>query len=66
MTELSKIIPLLIPIFLLQAGLDIAALVNLYKRKKVRFNNKIIWVLIILFINIFGAIIYFVAKGDEE
>lgn len=66
MTDITKLVPLLIPIILLQLGLQIAALISLAKRKKVRFNNKIIWVAIIILTNMFGPIIYFVARGDEE
>jgi hypothetical protein len=66
MPELSKILPLLIPLIILQFGLQIAALVNLYRRKKVRFNNKAVWVIIILLGSMVGSIIYFIAKGDDE
>jgi DMSO reductase anchor subunit len=66
MNEISKILPLLIPIILLQLGLQIAALVNLVRRRKVRFDNKAIWAIIILFGSMIGSIIYFVARGDEE
>jgi hypothetical protein len=66
MNELSKILPLLIPIIILQLGLQISALVNLARRKKVRFNNKLVWVVIIIFGSMLGSIIYFVARGDEE
>lgn len=66
MIEISKILPLLIPIILLQLGLQIAALVNLVRRRKVRFDNKAIWAIIILCGSMVGSIIYFVARGDEE
>lgn len=66
MTDLTKLIPLLIPIIILQLGLQIAALVSLSKRKKVRLDNKIIWIVVILLFNMFGPIIYFVARGDDE
>jgi len=66
MPEISKLIPLLIPIIILQLGLQITALINLARRKKVRFDNKLIWVGIIILLNMFGPIIYFVARGDDE
>lgn len=66
MIELTKILPLLIPIIILQLGLQIAALVNLAKRRKVRFDNKLIWIIIIIFGSMIGSIIYFIARGDEE
>jgi len=59
-------LPLLIPILLIQIILMTAALIDLKKRKRVRFNNKLIWVLIIVLINLLGPIIYFAARGEEQ
>ena len=53
------------PLLVLQLGLQIIALINLSKRQKVRFDNKLIWVLIIVFGNILGPIAYFIFRGDE-
>jgi hypothetical protein len=66
MNELVKILPLIIPLYLLQLGLQVAAIINLVRRNKVRFNNKWIWAAIIIFGNLLGAIVYFIARGDEE
>jgi hypothetical protein len=49
----------------LQLGLQIIALVNLSKRRKVRFDNKLIWVLIIVLGNLIGPVAYFLFRGDE-
>ncbi|MCK7486716.1 MAG: PLD nuclease N-terminal domain-containing protein [Bacillus subtilis] len=46
--------------------MQIIAIVNLVKREKVRFNNKWIWVAIILLFNILGPIIYFAFRGDND
>lgn len=59
-------LPLFIPLVLLQLGLQIFCLVDLYKREKVRFNNKIIWVVIILCGEVLGSIIYLIFKGEES
>lgn len=56
----------MIPLILLQWGLQIYALVDLYRRKKVRFDNKLIWVLIILLLNILGPILYLILRGEDE
>lgn len=44
-----------------QVGLDMVALVDLYRRPRahVALGNKWIWVLIILLVNLLGAILYF-------
>ena len=47
------------PIILLQLALFIGALVSLLK-KDVQSGDKVIWLLVILFANILGSILYFV------
>lgn len=54
------------PLLVLQLGLQIIALINLSKREKVRFDNKLIWVLIIVLGNIVGPVAYFIFRGDEQ
>jgi hypothetical protein len=63
--QLRQLIPLLIPVILIQFGLMIAALVDLIKRPKTR-GPKWVWVLIVVFINLIGPIIYFVVGREEE
>jgi hypothetical protein len=65
MDEISKYLPLLIPLTIIQFGLMVLALVDLLRREKPR-GPKWIWVLIIIFVNIFGPIIYFVIGREEE
>lgn len=64
--DILEILPLVIPIVVIQVGLQIIALVNLVKRKKVRFDNKYIWGLIIILGGMLGSIVYFTTRGDEE
>ena len=65
-TELLRtLLPLLIPILLVQLTLLAAAFWDLYHWEKTR-GPKIVWVFIILFINIIGPIIYFVFGRDNE
>lgn len=66
MEELMKNLPFFIPLVVLQIGLMVYSLVDLYRRKKVRFNNKFIWVLIILCFTLFGSIVYLLARGEDE
>ncbi len=63
---LVKLLPLLIPILLLQIGLQIYALVDLYRQSKVRWDNKWIWVAIIILLEILGPIVYFFLGRKEE
>jgi hypothetical protein len=60
-----KLLPLLIPLFLIQLGLMIAALVDLLKREKTR-GPKWMWIVIVVFVNLIGPIIYFVIGREGE
>lgn len=65
MQKFIELLPLLIPIIALQLIVQIVALVNLIRRKKVRFNSKLLWGIIIV-TGMLGSIIYFIARGDED
>ncbi|MFW6256586.1 MAG: PLDc N-terminal domain-containing protein [Bacillota bacterium] len=56
---------LIIPLLLLQIGLLIFALLDLSKREHVLGGNKLIWVLIILFFQVLGPLVYFVIGRKE-
>ena len=63
--ELTKYIPLLIPLMIIQIGLMIVALWDLIKREQTR-GPKLLWVLVILFFNFIGPIIYLVVGRQDE
>ena len=67
MEIIKQYLPLLIPIVLIELALMITALVDLIRRRQTR-GPKWAWVLVIVFINIIGPIVYFVAgrKEDQE
>jgi len=65
MSKLQQFIPYLIPVLVIQLVLMISALVDLIRREHTR-GPKWVWVLVILFINYIGPIIYFVAGRQEE
>jgi len=62
----TVLILLLIPLFLVEIGLMAFAINDLIKRKRVKWNNKWLWVAIILLIDLIGPIIYFVVGREEE
>ena len=64
-SKLQQYIPYLIPVLVIQLVLMISALVDLIQREHTR-GPKWIWVLVILFVNYIGPIIYFVAGRKEE
>ncbi len=63
--EFPRLILLLLPVILVQIGLMIFALVDVIRRPVVR-GPKWAWILVIVFVNIIGPIIYFVAGRKEE
>jgi hypothetical protein len=65
LSEIQQYIPLLVPVVLIELALMIAALVDLIRRPQTR-GPKWVWLLVILFVNFIGPIIYFVAGRKEE
>ena len=63
--ELTRYIPLLIPLWIIQIGLMIVALWDLIKREQTR-GPKLLWVLVIVFVNFIGPIIYLVIGRQDE
>jgi hypothetical protein len=68
MAELKteQIIALLAPILIIQVGLMVAALIDLERaERRVRGGNKLAWAFVIVFVNVIGPIVYFVAGREE-
>lgn len=66
-TQLIKeLLPFLIPFIILQYGLAIWAIVHIIKNPNYRFGNRIMWILISLFISIIGPTLYFIIGRGEK
>lgn len=65
MDTITRLLPLLIPLVLVQLGLMIFALIDLFKQPTLR-GPKWMWLLIVIFVNIIGPILYFVLAKQEE
>lgn len=63
--QIMRLLPLLIPLVLVQITLMIIALVDLIKREKTR-GPKWLWFVVVIFVNTIGPIIYFVVGREEE
>ena len=57
---LKDLLPLLIPVFIIELTLIVVSLVDLSKRKRVKGESKMVWALVIIFLNIIGPIVYLV------
>lgn len=63
----EQVIALLIPIVAIQLGLMIGALIDLEREeRRVRGGSKAVWAIVIVFVNIVGPILYFVAGREDE
>ena len=62
---LVDMLPFLIPLIILELALLIFALIDLLKRTHMSNNARIIWALVIIFINLIGPIIYFIFGRKE-
>ncbi|HEU4571085.1 MAG TPA: PLD nuclease N-terminal domain-containing protein [Candidatus Limnocylindrales bacterium] len=61
-----QVIALLAPIVVLQLGLMIAALIDLDRSdRRVRGGSKIVWALIVVFVNLLGPLVYFLVGREE-
>ncbi len=56
----------LVPILIIQVGLMLFALYDLFQEDRRVKGDKIIWALVIAFVNIIGPLIYFFAGRDES
>lgn len=62
---LMRLLPLLIPLLIVQLGLLIFALVDLLKAERVTRGPKWVWGVIIVMVNLIGPLLYF-AIGRED
>lgn len=63
---LQQILPLLIPVAIIQFGLLIAALIDLSRPTRTTRGPKWVWALVIVFVNLIGPIVYFAAGRKDE
>ena len=67
MNTLFEILPLLIPLLLIDVALAVAAVRHILQHPHYRFGNRSIWLVIVVVLLLFGPIIYFVfGKGENE
>lgn len=57
----------ILPLFIIEMALAIIALIHVIKHPNYKFGNKIMWILIVLFVQIIGPVVYFIfGRGEEE
>ena len=63
--EILNYLPVLIPLAVIQIGLMIAALIHAVMHPRYKIGNMVIWIIIILFVNIIGPVLYFIIGRGE-
>jgi Phospholipase_D-nuclease N-terminal len=63
----TTILLLIIPILVIQLGLLVWGLYDLTRpERRVKGDSKVVWALIIIFINLIGPILYFLVGREES
>ena len=63
---LRTLLPLLIPVAVIQVGLMVAALVHIFRHNTYKTGTRTLWVIVSICVNIIGPILYFtIGKGEE-
>ena len=63
---ITNMLPLLIPLAVIQLALMVIALIDLFKRENMKSNTRLIWVFVIVLINTIGPIIYLFAGRKDK
>lgn len=67
MENIRQYLPVLLPLIAAQASLAITALVHVLRHPHYKFGNKLLWVLVVLFIQMIGPVLYFiVGRGEDQ
>ncbi len=60
-----RLLPLFIPLFLIEVGLMVIALLDIVRRERVRGGNKVVWILVVVLIGVVGPIAYLLFGRQE-
>lgn len=66
MNTLFKMLPLLIPVLVMDITLAAAAVIHILRHPRYRIGNKALWLVVSVVLLLFGPILYFVfGKGED-
>ena len=67
MNIVINLLPILVPLLILQMGLMIFAIVHAIKHQKFKFGNLALWIILIILLSIIGSILYFtIGRGETN
>lgn len=65
--SLQEALPIILPLAILEIFLAVFSLIHVLHHPNYRFGNKMIWCIIVLFLQFIGPIMYFTfGRGDQE
>ena len=62
----TKYLPVLLPVIVIELTLAIFSFIHVLRHPHYKFGNKIIWSLVVLFIQFIGPVIYFIFGRGED
>jgi branched-subunit amino acid transport protein AzlD len=65
LSVLGQMLPFLIPVLIIEIILIVICLRDLIRRKEVLGGNKLLWVIVIVFVQIIGAVLYLTIGRKE-
>ena len=66
MDTIIKYLPVLLPVIVIELTLAIFSFIHVLRHPQYKFGNKIIWSLVVLFIQFIGPVIYFIFGRGED
>ena len=66
MDTIIKYLPVLLPVTVIELTLAIFSFIHVLRHPHYKFGNKIIWSLVVLFIQFIGPVIYFIFGRGED
>ena len=66
MDTIIKYLPVTLPVIVIELTLAIFSFIHVLRHPHYKFGNKIIWSLVVLFIQFIGPVIYFIFGRGED
>ncbi len=61
-----KYLPVFLPLIIIELVLALTALIHVIRHPHYRFGNRTVWILVVLFIQLIGPVLYFVIGRSDE
>lgn len=66
MHDIQQYFPLLIPVVVIEYGLLATALIHVLRHRNYKVGNRALWVVVVIFVQIVGPILYFVLGREDS